>query len=129
MNQQPPLLPGPHKPGKVQAIAIMTLINGILNILLGIGVAGGLSWTIVCWPISAYPVVLGILEIIYASKLFSNAPGPLQPARYLAIMEIVNILFTSVPSLVVGILALVFYDDPEVKAFFANLPAKVEIYS
>jgi len=92
MNTGTPLLPGPHKPSKVQAIAIMTLVNGILNVLWGLGVAGGLLWTVVCWPIGAYPIVLGVLEIVYASKLLSDNPGAIQPARYLAIMEICNVL-------------------------------------
>jgi hypothetical protein len=121
------MLPGPHKPGKVQAIAIMTLVSGILNILWGLGVAGGLLWTVVCWPIGAYPIVLGILEIVYAAKLLSSAPGAVQPARHLAIMEICDVLLGNVPSLVVGILVLVFYDDPEVKAYFASLAAQPRI--
>ena len=124
MNTGTPLLPGPHKPSKVQAIAIMTLVNGILNVLWGLGVAGGLLWTVVCWPIGAYPIVLGVLEIVYASKLLSDNPGAIQPARYLAIMEICNVLLGNVLSLVVGIVALVFYDDPEVKGYFAALAAQ-----
>lgn len=57
--------PGYHtKPGTVTAIAVMTLVNGILNILFG-----------------------------------------------------------NVISLVVGILALVFYTQPEVKGYFAALNA------
>ena len=119
MNTGTPMLTGPHKPGKVQAIAILALVNGILNIFWGLGVAGGLLWTLVCWPIGAYPIVLGILEIVYAARLLSGNPGPLQPARYLAIMQICAVLFGNVISLVVGILTLVFYDDPEVKSYFA----------
>ncbi len=122
MNTGTPLLTGPAKPGKVQAIAIMTLISGILNILWGLGAVAGLLWTVVCWPIGAYPIVLGIMEIVYAAKLMSSAPEAIQPARHIAIMQICDIVFGNVPSLVVGILALVFYDDPEVKAFFASLP-------
>jgi hypothetical protein len=127
MNTGTPLLTGPHKPAKVQAIAIMTLINGILNIFCGLGAMAGLLWTVVCWPIGAFPIVLGILEIVYASKLLTNAPTPVQPARHLAIMEICTILFGNAVSLVVGILALVFYDDLEVKAFFADLPAQPQV--
>ncbi len=129
MTTPTPMLPGPHKPGKVQAIAIMTLVSGILDILLGLGVAGGLLWTVVCWPIAAYPITLGILEVIYASKLLSSLPNPVQPARYIAIMQICNILFGAVHSLVIGILALVFYDDLEVKAYFASLPAQMQVYN
>jgi hypothetical protein len=127
MNTGTPILPGAHKPGKVQAIAILTLGNGILNILWGLGMAGGHLWTIVCWPIGAYPIVLGVLEIVYAAKLLSANPGAVQPARYLGIMEICAVLMGNVVSLVVGILVLAFYDDLEVKAYFASLPAQPQI--
>ncbi len=67
------------------------------------------------------PFVLGIFEIIYAAKLLANPPQPVQPSQAIAIMEICCILFANVISLVVGILALVFYNDVTVKAYFAKL--------
>jgi hypothetical protein len=70
-NPGSPLITGPQKPGMVQAIAIMTLINGILNILYGLSVTAGivlgtLFVGIICAPVTILPVVLGIFEIIYA---------------------------------------------------------------
>ncbi len=123
MNTGTSLPTGPVKPGKVQTIAIMTMANGILNIIWGLGTIAGLHWTIVCWPFGAFPLVLGILEIIYATKLLSNTSTPLQPARYIAVMEICDILYGNAISLVVGIVVMVLYNDPEVKAFYAALPA------
>lgn len=115
--------PGPPpKPGKVQAIAIMCLVDGILNVLLGLGLGGGLLVgvaTACCAPIGAYPIVLGILEIIYAAKLLPDVPRrDVRPAQYLAVMQIVNIVAGGVISLVVGILSLVFYGETEVRAWY-----------
>lgn len=113
-----------QKPGMVQAIAIMTLVNGILNILWGGGAAIGFTAgivTICLVPFALLPILLGIFEIIYAAKLLAEPPQPVQPAQTIAIMEICCILFANVISLIVGILALVFYNDPTVKAYFATL--------
>jgi hypothetical protein len=114
------------KPSTVQAIAIMTLVNGILNILWGLGMTGSiavgtLGIGLLCSPVTILPLILGIFEIIYAAKLLANPPQPVQPSQAIAIMEICCILVGNAISLVVGILALVFYNDATVKAFFAKL--------
>lgn len=105
----PPQAP-PRKPGKVQAIAIMVLVSGILNC------ASGAVLLFTCWMslMGAYSIVLGILEIIYATKLLPDPIKPVVPAKYIAIMEIVNIVSCSVPSVAVGIISLVFYGEQEV---------------
>ena len=121
-----------QKPGMVTAIAIMTLVNGILNILWGLGIAVSLLLSLIgifCLPIAAYPVVLGILEILYAVKLLSNPPRPVQPAMYLAVMEICDILLLDFISVVVGILALVFYNDPAVQVYFARINAPAQAHA
>jgi len=112
------------KPGEVTAIAIITLISGILNIFLGFGLIVTFTLgivTIICIPFALYPIILGILEIIYAAKLLPDPPKPVEPAQYLAIMQIVGIVFGNVISLAAGILALVFYSDQKVKAYFASV--------
>jgi hypothetical protein len=116
----------PKKPGQVQTIAILTLISGILNILEGVVgaillVVGTLGLGIFCLPIALLPIVLGIFEIIYASKLLPENPRPIQPSQTLAIFQIVAVLWGAVLSVVTGILALVFYNDPDVKAYFASI--------
>jgi len=120
-------VPGSAKPGQVQAIAIMTLVNGILNVLWGgtatLAMVPGVV-TLCLTPLTILPLVLGIFEIIYAAKLLANPPQAVQPSQTLAILEICCILVGNVVSLVVGILALVFYSDPAVKAFFAKLNAQ-----
>jgi hypothetical protein len=67
------------------------------------------------------PTVLGVFEIIYALKLLNNPPQPVQPSTTIAILEVLTVLTGNVFSMIVGILALVFYNDPQVKEYFARL--------
>ena len=113
-----------YRPDKVYAIAILSLLNGIVNIIWGIVITIGALATIVgicCVPITILPIVLGILEIIYASKLLSTPPRPCQPNQTIAILDIICILYGNFISLVVGILLLVFYSDLDVKEWFNTL--------
>lgn len=131
--QAPPIAPLEGRPGKVQAIAIMTLIDGILNILVGIGWGIGILGTVLatfglgfiallCCPVGIYAVVVGVLEILFAAKLLPDPPKVREFAKYVAIMQIVNIVSLNVLSPVTGILALVFANDPEVMAYFQSVP-------
>lgn len=111
-------------PGLVKTIAVMTLINGIVNIFWGLiaTVSVTASIFLICLaPLAILPTILGIFEIIYAAKLLTNPPQPVQPSTTIAILEILCILTFNVFSMIVGILALVFYNDPQVKAYFARL--------
>lgn len=113
-----------QKPTLINVIAWTTLASGIVNLFWGLGLAlTGLITIIgiVCIPILILPTILGVFEIIYAAKLLSNPPQPMQPSTNLAIAEIVAILAGNVFSVVVGILALVFYNDQIVKDYFARL--------
>ena len=115
-----------QKPGMVTALTIMTLINGILNILYALGftaaiVLGTFGIGLLCAPLTILPAILGIFEILYAVKLFSNPPQPVKPSQTLAVLEIVCIITGNLISMVVGILALVFYNDISVKDYFARI--------
>ena len=117
------------KPGAVTAISAMTLISGILNILWALVLTAGMvlgtfGIALLCAPVTILPLVLGIFEIIYAARLLSNPPRPTQPSQVIAMLEICCILFGNVISLVIGILALVFYNQPDVQGYFANLNAQ-----
>jgi len=120
-----PVIPVPmpvsEKPGMLQTVAIMTLVNGIINILWGGLLTLSLMPTLVCWPFGAFPLVLGILEVIYAAKILPSQLQPVQPSKTIAIMEIIAILYLNPLSMIGGILALVFYGDPAVKAYFARI--------
>src|SRR5690242_13811891 len=113
-----------EKPTLVHVIAWMTLASGIVNLFWGIGASGTALHTfvgIICIPITILPTVLGIFEIIYAAKLMGIPIQPIQPSTNIAILEIVCILVGNVFALVVGILALIFYNDLAVKGYFAQL--------
>lgn len=111
-------------PGLVKTIAILTLINGIVNIFWGLIATASVVSTIVLACLAVFtilPTVLGIFEIIYALKLLNTPPQPVQPSTTIAILEIISVLTGNVFSMVVGILSLVFYNDIQVKEYFSNL--------
>jgi len=115
-NQQNPTL--------VNVIAWMTLASGIVDLFWGIIASLTALATIVgivCIPFTILPTILGVFEIIYAAKLLSNPPQPVLPSTNIAVLEIVTILVGNLFSMVVGILALVFYNDLVVKDYFARL--------
>jgi hypothetical protein len=123
-NAVPPMVAGPQKPDMATAIAVLTLISGILNIIAGLIIGGGLAATLVLIciaPFGALPIVLGVFEILYAVKLLSNPPQPVRPNQTIAILEIACFLFGNLISGTIGVLALVFYNDANVKTYFASL--------
>jgi hypothetical protein len=114
----------PPKPTFVNVIAWTTLASGVVNLFWGLGLSltGLLSIIgIVCIPFMLLPTILGVFEIIYAAKLMSDPPQVVQPSTTIAILEIVCALVGNFFSVVVGILALVFYNDVTVKDYFARL--------
>jgi hypothetical protein len=123
----------PPKPTFVNVIAWMTLASGVVNLFWGLGLSltGLLSIIgIICIPFMLLPTILGVFEIIYAAKLMSDPPQTTQPSTTIAILEIVSALVGNFFSVVVGILALVFYNDVTVRDYFARLngtepPARV----
>jgi hypothetical protein len=112
------------KPTFVNVIAWMTLASGVVNLFWGLGLSltGLLSIIgIICIPFMLLPTILGVFEIIYAAKLMRNPPQTVQPSTTIAILEIVSALVGNFFSVVVGILALVFYNDVTVRDYFARL--------
>src|SRR5258706_1977380 len=98
-----------QKPTLVNVIAWTTLVSGIVNLFWGLAASGTALATIVgviCVPLTILPTILGIFELIYAAKLFSNPPQPIQPSTNIAIFEIACILTANVFSMAVGILSL-----------------------
>jgi hypothetical protein len=113
-----------QKPTLINVIAWVTLASGIVNLFWGIAASGAVLATVVgviCIPITILPTILGIFEIIYAAKLMSNPPQQVRPSTNLAILEIVCVLVGNLFAVVVGILALIFYNDLTVKDYFARL--------
>jgi hypothetical protein len=113
-----------QKPTLVNVIAWTTLASGIVNIIWGLGASATALATvigIICIPITILPTILGVFEIMYAAKILSNPPQAVQPSTTIAILEVVCVLVGNVFAMVVGILALVFYNDQIVKDYFARL--------
>lgn len=113
-----------QKPTLFQVIAWMTLVSGVVNLFWGFAASGTALATIVgviCTPLTILPAILGVFELIYAAKLFSEPPQILQPSTNIAVFEIASVLTGNVFSMAVGILALVFYNDKVVKDYFAYL--------
>ena len=121
MNAQ---LTNQTKPTLVNVISWMTLASGIVNIIWGITASAAALHTfigLICTPLTILPTVLGIFEVTYAAKLFSIPPQAVKPSTTIAVLEIVAVAAGNLFSMVVGILALVFYNDVAVRDYFARL--------
>ncbi|HXQ35798.1 MAG TPA: hypothetical protein VN843_17415 [Anaerolineales bacterium] len=121
MNSQSNYL---EKPTLVNVIAWMTLASGVINLVWGVAASGAVLSTVVgvvCVPFTILPTILGVFELIYAAKLLSNPAQPVQPSTYIAVFEIACVLTGNVFAMIVGILALVFYNDIVVREYFARL--------
>lgn len=111
-----------QKPGLYTAIAVMTLTSGIINLFWGFiasVTALGTIVGVVCLPITILPTILGIFEIIYAAKLFSDQLQPVRPSTSIAVFQILAFAYGNIFSMVVGILNLIFFNDQAVKEYFA----------
>ncbi len=113
-----------QKPVLLQVTAWMTLASGVVNLFWGFAASGTALATligVICIPFTILPAVLGVFELIYAAKLFSEPPQITRPSTNLAIFEIASFLTGNLFSTAVGILALVFYNDQAVRDYFARL--------
>ena len=104
----------PVAPGKVQAIAIMQLVVGILAVLVAIVVAFATVFIYLPW---IYSLVVGIMAIIRGSALLGTGSYGAGNSKAVPIMLIVNIINCDTISLVVGIICLVFQSDPKVVSY------------
>ena len=119
-----------QKPGLFTTIAVMTLVSGIVNLFWGFiasATALGTIVGVICLPITILPTILGVFEIIYAAKLLSAQSEPVQPSKPIAVFEILMVFYFNIFSLVVGILALIFYNDASVKEYFAHINGMVTV--
>lgn len=114
------------KPSKVQTMAILVLINGIINIVWGgilalLIIVGTIGIGLLCAPILILPMVLGVVEIVYALNLMADPPKVKEPSLAIAILEICSLLFANLFGVITGVLSLVFLNEEEVKRYFASL--------
>jgi hypothetical protein len=114
----------PTKPSKVQTMAVLVLISGILNIAWGgiLALLGVLTiFGICCSPILILPMALGVFELIYALNLLADPPKVDEPSQVIAILEVCDIFFLNLFGAFVGILSLIFINEDEIKSYFASL--------
>jgi hypothetical protein len=113
------------KPSLLTAVGVMTMLSGLVNLGWGIAALGSL-FGLLCAPISVLPVILGSFEIGYGLRLLAVPDRGVRPATSIAVLELMCVLFGNLFSVVAGILALVFYNDLAVRAYFeANQAAGV----
>jgi hypothetical protein len=121
-------VPRSTRPGKVQAIGIMNVVDGLVNIVwspvLGSIIFGFGAMTLgigcLLLPLAILPMVTGVLALISGIRLLTDTPPRVRPSSGVPILQIVNVLSGNVISLGVGIAALVLYGDPEVKDYFSE---------
>jgi hypothetical protein len=106
------------KPGKVQAISIMMLVGGIYALVHALGGVAASSLACCVWPGLYYAIVMGIMAIVRASPLLGENAYLQSAPRGIAIMQIINIVNLDVVNCVMGIISLVFLNEPEVKRYF-----------
>lgn len=114
--------PGMPKPGKVQAVAILTLVGGIYGIVFSAVLLLCAASTCVCllWPGIYYSIVMAIMATIKGSQLISPNDQIQDPPHTIAVMLIINILNGDVVNLGIGIALLVLCGDPEVKQYYGR---------
>jgi hypothetical protein len=115
--EESPSPPG-QKPSKVQAMSIMMLVGGIYALVHALGAVAATGLACCVWPGVYYAIVLGIMAIVKASPLLGET-AYLQPApKSIAIMQIINIINLDVVNCAMGIINLVFLNEPEVRRYF-----------
>ncbi|MBI3175597.1 MAG: hypothetical protein HYZ25_17895 [Chloroflexi bacterium] len=113
-----------QRPSLINLIAAMTLVSGIVNVFWGMIASHSAISTVIgilCVPITILPAILGVVEIVYAARLFGGPTQPARPSTGIAALEIACILAGNAFSMVVGILALVFYNDLIIKRYFDEI--------
>jgi hypothetical protein len=111
------------KPGSIQAVAVIWIISGILTILWGFGLVLAALASLVgifCLPLSIYPFVVGIFELVYGIKLTGSIASPTKPPYFVSILEILLIFWADVFGLIAGITTLVLLSGEDAKGYFSQ---------
>jgi len=116
------------KPSSLQIVAIVWIVSGILTIFWGFGlvVAAFASLIgILCLPLSIYPFVVGILELVYGIRLASSPVSLTKAPVFVSVMEIFLVFWVDVFGLIAGIITLVLLKGEESTAYFAEQSARL----
>ncbi len=103
-------------PGKAQAVAIMTLVGGIVAVLVALVLA--CTCVGLFWPGTYFSLVCGILCIIKGAQLLSPSGRWEGPPTATAIMQIINVINLDLINVTLGILNLVFINDDEMRGYY-----------
>ena len=112
----------PPRPGKIKAIAIMTLVGGVWSVMVALGLGWGVaaSMCLACCliPSTVYSFVTGIMMIVQGILLLGNHPHRhLQRTRLTASLQIGCLLAADIPNVILGILNHMFLGDDAVKTY------------
>lgn len=117
----------PLMPGKVKAIGWLHLVGGLSNLAWGAfwtlygGIAAlgtfGLGLIFCCPIVIVLPVAC--MELYSAFRILSGARG-IKPPKLTSIAELCTLLVCNTFSTIPGILTLLFQQDPEVVAWYAQ---------
>tara|TARA_B110000438_G_C15783628_1_gene637412 strand:- start:284 stop:925 length:642 start_codon:yes stop_codon:yes gene_type:complete len=122
LSQSGPPMHAPARPGKFQAVAVMTLVGGIVSLLwtLLVAWAGLTSLLFVCCfiPSGLYSFIAGILITVQGARLLGQNAGPFLPrTASAATLLIVCILALNPICLVLGIINHWLLNDPAVREY------------
>ena len=122
LSQSGPPMRAPERPGKFQAVAVMTLMGGIVSLLwtLLVAWAGLTSLIFVCCfiPSGLYSFIAGILITVQGARLLGQNAGPFLPrTASAATLLIVCILALNPICLVLGIINHWLLNDPAVREY------------
>jgi len=107
-----------EKPTKIQAISIMMMVGGIYALVHALGAVIGSGFVCCVWPGVYYAIVMGIMAIVAASPLLGDSAHLQAAPRGIAIMQIINIINLDFVNCIMGIISLVFLNEPEVRRYF-----------
>ena len=124
LSQSGPPMRAPERPGKFQAVAVMTLVGGIVSLLWTLLVMWtGLAslWFVCCFiPSGLYSFIAGILITVQGVRLLGDNAGPFLPrTASAATLLIVCILAFNPVCLVLGVINHWLLNDEAVREYVA----------
>ncbi len=125
LSQSDPPMQVPTRPGKFQAVAVMTLVGGVASLLwtLLVAWAGLTSLFFVCCfiPSGLYSFIAGILITVQGARLLGQNARPILPrTASAATLMIVCILAFNPICLVLGIINHWLLNDPAVREYIVT---------
>ena len=96
----------------------MMLVGGIYALVHALGAVAASGLACCIWPGVYYAIVMGVMAIVTASPLLGDNARLQPPPKSVAIMQIVNIINLDVVNCAMGIISLVFLNEPEVRRYF-----------